>query len=289
MRHLLAALLFMAGAAAALAQPAPLAIRDVPYGDRPAQKIDLYLPAEDSNDAPVLVFFHGGGWREGTRKDIEATAESLTAAGMIVAVPDYRLYPQAVFPVFVEDCAAAVAHVRWMLSQLGGHHPLFIGGHSAGAFNAAMLAADKHYLADAGVPADAVAGYVLLSGPYDMSGYVPAPYAPIFPVATRDRANVADFIDGKEPPLLLMTVEADSVVGPHEHRRPRQRGDDAWRAGGRGHLYRQRPHRDLPRIEQARFGRAQGPCRLHRRGVGPMTKAGAKAAPAVRSAASGQA
>lgn len=211
MRGLLAVLLLLAGAVAAMAQPA-LTIADVPYGGLQPQRLDLYLPAGQAGDAPVLVFFHGGGWQEGSRKDIRATAESLTAAGLIVAVPDYRLYPQAAFPQFVEDCAAAVAHVRWMLGRLGGRHPLFIGGHSAGAFNAAMLAADKHYLAEAGVPADAVAGYVLLSGPYAMAGPVPAPYQRVFPAATRDRADADAFIDGSEPPLLLLTAAADTVV-----------------------------------------------------------------------------
>jgi acetyl esterase/lipase len=222
--------LLLAGAAGAFAGPADLAVKDVPYGDQPEQKIDLYMPAGDSGDAPVLVFFHGGSWMEGTRKDIAATAESLTAAGMIVAVPDYRLYPRAVFPEFVEDCAAAVAHVRWMLSQLNGHHRLFIGGHSAGAFNAGMLAADKRYLAAAGVPADAVAGYVLLSGPYNMSGYVPARYAPVFPVATRDRANAYTFIDGKEPPLLVVTADNDHLVNPVL---ARQLADTVKARGGR--------------------------------------------------------
>ncbi len=216
MRNLLAVLLLFAGVAAAAAEPT-LATRDVPYGDRPEQKLDLYLPAEAKSDAPVLVFFYGGSWQEGAKEDLRETAESLAAAGMIVAVPDYRLYPQVVFPAFVEDCAAAVAHVRWMLSRLGGRHALFIGGHSAGAFNSAMLAADKHYLADAGVPADAVAGYVLLSGPYEMGGpNMISPYSEIFPAAAGVRPYVADFIDGREPPLLLMGVEADDVVNPRD-------------------------------------------------------------------------
>ncbi len=214
MRYLLTVLLFFAGMACAVAEPA-VVTTDVPYGDLPRQKLDLYLPAGQTGDAPVLVFFYGGSWQGGAKGDLRETAMSLAAAGMIVAVPDYRLYPQAVFPQFVEDCAAAVAHVRWMLSQLGGRHPLFIGGHSAGAFNAAMLAADKHFLADAGVPADAVAGYVLLSGPYEMGGpNMISPYREIFPAGTGVRANVADFIDGKEPPLLLMGVEADTVANP---------------------------------------------------------------------------
>ncbi len=217
MRSLLMAfLLLVAGAASAAAEPAARITADIPYGDLARQKLDFYVPAEVRDDAPVLVFFYGGSWQRGAKENLRETAESLAAAGMIVATPDYRLYPEAVFPQFVEDCAAAVARVRALLADLGGHHALFIGGHSAGAFNAAMLAADKRYLAAAGVPADAVAGYVLLSGPYNMSGYLPAPYAATFPLATRSRANVNAFIDGTEPPLLLMTGEADSVVEPRQ-------------------------------------------------------------------------
>ncbi len=213
MRILSTLLLLLLGTGIALAQPATVTT-DIAYGDLPEQTLDLYQPADGASNAPVLVFFHGGGWTEGSKADIKAAAASLAAAGMIVAVPNYRLYPQAVFPQFVEDCAAAVGHVWQMLNAMGGRHALFIGGHSAGAFNAGMLAADEGYLAAAGVPAGAVAGYVLLSGPYNMSGSLPASYAAIFPAATRASADANAFIDGTEPPMLLMTVKADDVVNP---------------------------------------------------------------------------
>ena len=211
MRRLLTLVLVLAGTACAFAEPA-MVTTDVPYGDLPRQKLDIYVPARDVGDAPVLVFFYGGGWERGAKADLRETAQSLAAGGMIVAAPDYRLYPQAVFPQFVEDCALAVARVRQMVGAMGGHHALFIGGHSAGAFNAAMLAADERYLAAAGVQAEAVAGYVLLSGPYEMRGSLPRPFDAIFPAAIRDRASASPFIDGGEPPLLLMTADADNVV-----------------------------------------------------------------------------
>lgn len=143
MRPLLVLLLLVAGIAGAAAQPAARITTDIPYGGIERQKLDLYLPPGESDDAPVLVFFYGGGWERGAKEDLKATAESLAAAGMIVAVPDYRLYPDAVFPQFVEDCALAVARVRALVGDLGGRHALFVGGHSAGAYNAAMLAADE--------------------------------------------------------------------------------------------------------------------------------------------------
>jgi acetyl esterase/lipase len=213
MRSWLATMLVLAATAGAWAGPAAVT-SDVPYGELPRQRLDLYMPAGDTRDAPVLVFFYGGGWERGAKEDLRDTATALTAAGMIVALPDYRLYPQAVFPQFVEDCALAVARVGQTIASMGGHHPLFVGGHSAGAYNAAMLAADERYLAAAGVPPDAVAGYVLLSGPYYMGGYLPRPLDAIFPAAVRGGASVAGFIDGSEPPLLLMTVDADEVVDP---------------------------------------------------------------------------
>ncbi len=213
MRGVLTVLILFAGIASAVAEPA-MVTRNVPYGDLKRQALDLYMPAVLAEDAPALVFFYGGSWQRGDRKDLKATAESLVAAGMIVAVPDYRLYPQVVFPAFVEDCAAAVARVRALLDDMGGNHPLFIGGHSAGAFNAALLAADERYLTAAGVPPDAVAGYVLLSGPYNMSDSRKAPYPRLFPMAARDRTDVNAFIDGSEPPMLLMTVDADRTVTP---------------------------------------------------------------------------
>ena len=84
---------------------------DVPYGDLERQKLDLYLPAGQTGDAPVLVFFYGGGWQGGAKEDLRETAESLAAAGMIVAAPDYRLYPQAVFPR-----SSRTARRRWPMS-----------------------------------------------------------------------------------------------------------------------------------------------------------------------------
>lgn len=215
MRCFLAGILMLAGLVGASAAPAVLTVTDLPYGDLPRQKLDLYLPAGEAGDGPVLVFFYGGGWERGAKQDLAETATSLAASGMIVAVPDYRLYPQAVFPQFVEDCAKAVSYVWQSVRRPDGSaRRLFVGGHSAGAFNAVMLAADERYLAAAGVPSDAVAGYVLLSGPYNMGGYLPAPYAAIFPAPDRDRADANAFVDGGEAPVLLMTVDADDVVDP---------------------------------------------------------------------------
>ena len=171
-------------------------------------------------DAPVLVFFYGGGWERGDKADLRETAQSLAASGMIVATPDYRLYPQAVFPQFVEDCAQAVARVREMVGR-DGRPPRALHRRPFGRrLQCGDACRRQRYLAAAGVPAGRGCRLcAALRALRDELAYLPAPYASIFPAGARDRANVADFIDGKEPPMLLMTVEADDVVGAHDTER----------------------------------------------------------------------
>jgi len=187
----------------------------IPYGDLPRQQLDLYRPAVLDDDTPVVVFFYGGGWERGDRGDLQKTGEALAASGLIVALPDYRLYPDVAFPEFVEDGALAVAHV-WQNERRadGTPRPIFVGGHSAGAFKAALLALDDSYLSDADMPPGALAGALLLSGPYDYSGPLPPPFSGIFPPETRAASAAAEFVDAADPPVLLLTGEADDDVDP---------------------------------------------------------------------------
>ncbi|MBD3784475.1 MAG: alpha/beta hydrolase fold domain-containing protein, partial [Micrococcales bacterium] len=71
--------------------------------------MDVYAPS-GQGPFPTLVFFYGGGWNSGSRDLYGWAAQALAARGFVVFVPDYRLVPEVVFPVFVEDAAAATAH-----------------------------------------------------------------------------------------------------------------------------------------------------------------------------------
>ena len=114
------------------------------------------------------------------------------------------------FPAFVEDGAKAVA---WAAGAFAGH-PLFVAGHSAGAHIGALIATDEHYLADAGAPPHALAGFIGLSGPYDFLPLTEERYKRVFPEATRDLSQPIRFVDGGEPPMLLVTGDADTTVNP---------------------------------------------------------------------------
>ena len=140
--------------------------RDLPYGDDPRQKMDVYAPAQAAN-LPILVFFYGGGWDSGDRKDYGWAAQALAARGFVVFVPDYRLVPQVHFPAFIQDAAEATARASELAATYGGD-PARLGviGHSAGAHLAMMIALDRRYMAAVDQPTliKAAAG---LAGPYE--------------------------------------------------------------------------------------------------------------------------
>ncbi|KTC43100.1 esterase [Pseudomonas putida] len=140
----------------------------VAYGLDPRQKLDVYRPTRPLPATPVVVFFYGGTWSSGERGDYRFVAQALAARGILVVVADYRLYPQVRYPSFIEDGADAVAWTYRNIDRYGGDvRRLFVMGHSSGGYNAAMLALDPQWLRKAGVPSNALRGWIGLAGPYD--------------------------------------------------------------------------------------------------------------------------
>ena len=119
-------------------------VRDIDYvptADYPAMKdrLDLYVPAGARN-APVIVSIHGGGLRGGDKSKEKIIGYSFATAGNVTVVVNYRLSPIVKHPRHVEDIAAAVAWVKRNVSKYGGDPDnIFVIGHSAGAYLAALL------------------------------------------------------------------------------------------------------------------------------------------------------
>src|SRR3712207_2796412 len=86
--------------------------RDLAYGAGERRRLDLYVPDRVADDAPLVVFFYGGGWRSGSKDIYPFAGQAFASRGYVTAIPDYRLYPEVRFPGFVEDGAAAVAWLR---------------------------------------------------------------------------------------------------------------------------------------------------------------------------------
>ena len=194
--------------------------RDIAYGDLPRQTLDLYRPEANPDTAPLIIFFYGGGWSDGSKNLFRFVAQPFASRGFSVAIPDYRVFPQVGFPAFVEDGAKAVAHLwRALRKPDGSPRQLILIGHSSGAHMAALLAFDQRYLAAAGVPAGAIKAVVGISGPYDFLPLKQAKYKAIFPEATRPESQPIAFVDGDEAPILLLTGDADTTVDPGDSAR----------------------------------------------------------------------
>lgn len=140
------------------------------YGQLPRQRYDLYRPSEVAPPGgwPLVVFFYGGAWNRGERADYRFVGEALAARGMLVMVADYRLHPEVKYPDFLRDCAAATAYALDHAAGWGADvSRVFVMGHSAGAYNAAMLALDARWLQPTGHLPKELAGWIGLAGPYD--------------------------------------------------------------------------------------------------------------------------
>jgi acetyl esterase/lipase len=187
----------------------------VAYAAGPRHAMDIYLPAKGEGPAPVVVFFYGGSWRSGDRATYQFMGRSLAACGAIAVIPDYRVWPEIGFPGFLKDAAASVAAARATAAQYGGDPSrLFLMGHSAGAYIAAMLALDPAYLAAAGVDQrTALAGVVGISGPYDFlplrDPVLEEIFAPVGP-----RTQPITYAANASAPMLLLTGATDTTVYP---------------------------------------------------------------------------
>lgn len=186
---------------------------DLAYGTDARQQLDVYRERRTRAAAPVVVFIYGGRWKNGSKRDYLLVGNALARRGLVVVIPDYRLFPAVRFPAWVDDGAAAVRWTRDNVARYGGDPGnIIVIGHSAGAHTAAMLALDEHFLRDTGLTPDAVRGYVSLAGPVDTTWTAPDVQEVMGPPERWPQSYPYNFIDGSEPPLLLLQGDADDVV-----------------------------------------------------------------------------
>jgi len=192
------------------------ATQAIHYGKGERNKLDIYQPAKNAGSAPVIVFFYGGNWVSGKREDYAFVGQALAKRGFVVVVPDYRLYPEARYPDFLDDAAQAVAWTEREIGNYGGDPKrVFVMGHSAGAYNAAMLALDARWLGKQGVKPESLRGWIGLAGPYD--------FLPVQNKTTRPVFNYPDtppdsqplrHVTPDAPPALLIAAYKDETVNP---------------------------------------------------------------------------
>ena len=192
-------------------------LTNIAYGDDARQKLDIYLPKPNAvGGSAVLIFFHGGSWRDGEREGYGFLGRAFAARGFVTVIADYRKAPRVRFPAFVEDTAAAIAWVHANIAKHNGDaERIFVMGHSAGAHIAMMTALDPQWLAAKNLTPDVIKGVIGLAGPYD--------FLPL----TTESSQIAlgqwpdltetqpiTFARADAPPLLLLTGDKDTVVKP---------------------------------------------------------------------------
>lgn len=183
----------------------------VPYDAGPRRRLDVYAPRQATGMLPVIVFLYGGAWSSGDRGNYAFAGRALAAQGFVVVIPDYRLVPDVHYPDFLIDCAEVTRWIHANAGRYGGDgERVVLVGHSAGAYNAAMLALDPRWL---GAERYIIRGLVTLAGPFD--------FLPL-----RDPATIAAFgqwprltetqpislASGDAPPTLLLQGAADETV-----------------------------------------------------------------------------
>ena len=190
--------------------------RDLVYDPAHQLVLDVYRP-RDARHAPVVVFFYGGSWKSGKRQWYRWAGQALAKRGLVVVIPDYRQWPQVRLDGFMQDAARAVAWTHAHAGEYGGDPAsLFVMGHSAGAHIGALLATDAHWLAAVGMQPRQLAGFIGLAGPYDFLPLKDTDFIDMFG-RTHDaqlHSQPVHFVDGDEPPMLLMQGSTDKVVWP---------------------------------------------------------------------------
>lgn len=185
--------------------------KNVQFGEGERDTLDIYRAEKPKADAPVLVFVHGGSWDSGSKDTYKFLAEGFTRSGYDIVVPNYRLYPEAKFPNFLEDNAKAVAYTATQFPE----RPIVLMGHSAGAYNVLMLGLRAEFLNAAGVdPCSSIAGIVSLAAP---TGIVPLKserLIEIFPDRFTGDDAALNNVSGPTPSIFLGHGESDTTVYP---------------------------------------------------------------------------
>jgi len=185
----------------------------LPYADGPRHRLDIYAPEQRGAPAPVVFFIYGGGWNRGERSDYQFVGRALASRGFVTVIADYRLVPEVTYPGFLEDSANALRWVQDNIANYGGDpNRLFLAGHSAGAYNAVMLALDPSFRQEYGVtmPILAVAA---LSGPYDFYPFEYDEVRNAFGQAPNpEGTQPINLITAEAPPMYLATGTSDPIV-----------------------------------------------------------------------------
>lgn len=186
--------------------------RDIPYiseSDPDSYRkerclLDIYYP-EDKEGFATLVWFHGGGLEGGSKSLLDGFRKQ----GFAVVDVNYRLFPKAGCPSYIEDAAESVAWVFRHIAEYGGSpDKIFIGGHSAGGYLALMVALDKKYMEACGADADRIVKAYPVSGQTTTHYAIRAERGLSRDLPVIDEFAPSNNVRKEGAPIMLITGEA---------------------------------------------------------------------------------
>ena len=193
-------------------------LKDVSYGPNAEQVYDLYFPVDGNPNCPIFVFIPGGAWRRGTKEEYGFVGRRFAANGVITAVISYRLAPAAQYPDFIIDANKAVASVQELAATLNGASSrLFVGGYSAGAYNAVYMSLESSLRVCGGPAKGGISGVVSISGVFNIGllrgAYVRDAFGELAKSADLLPINL---VRPGVPPILFITGDMDRNALPQE-------------------------------------------------------------------------
>lgn len=187
----------------------------IAYGADPRQKMDIYVPDGLQKPACTVLFFYGGRWQTGSRDLYRFVGEAFASKGCVTAIADYRVYPKIRYPVFLEDSAKAFVYLHHHAQEYGGDPKrLFLAGHSAGAYDAVMIAVNPRFIKAAGGQPSWVKGVIGIAGPYDFLPFTDADVIDIFSTEKDAATQPINYVHAGLPPMLLVHGVNDTEVKP---------------------------------------------------------------------------
>ncbi|WP_445385800.1 alpha/beta hydrolase [Robiginitalea sp. IMCC44478] len=125
--------------------------------------LDIYMP-EGKKDVPVIVYFHGGALLMGNKSWGKDIGHKVAKSGIGLVSVNYRLSPGFQHPAHLQDAAAATAWVINNIEKYGGDpQNVYVAGHSAGAYLAALLSIDFSVLQAHEIEPSTIRGTILIS------------------------------------------------------------------------------------------------------------------------------
>jgi acetyl esterase/lipase len=190
---------------------------NIAYGKHELNRLSVYLPENKQSHPATIIFFYGGCWggcETLNKEQYLFVAQALTAKGFNVVIPDYRRHPEVKLDGIMRDATQSVEWVKAHIADYSGDPKrLFLMGHSAGAHIAAMLTLNEKHLTPSTYRN--IKGFMGLAGPYDFLPFTDDYQKIVFgPVENYPNTQPVNFVDGTEPPLLLLYGNDDDMVKP---------------------------------------------------------------------------